>query len=348
MQHGGLSRTNDFAVFPSRRRRVRTNWVAVKTSLPVRQASLGSDFLGIGADQEQSIHRNRRFSRAISFRGNAMINFACPQCNQGFEVEDKAAGKKTSCGFKASIADKRDHSAFLFIGLRPQPGKRRPQRANPRGDERGPPPRLWPRRPSRIVIPMSVALLLKRSPIRRSWPRWPSRTRPRVWRKAAVERLTNQTVSAKGRLDDQRSARGRLNSIRRFWETVAFCLPDAKLRKAACELDQALLAKVAATHEKESVRMAAVENLTDQTLLAKLAIEAKEWCVREAAIKNLDQMLLAKLAIMPSVMVSKVPAPGGVAAGLATTSLGQALVGSARESSRRYDQQTKSAQLCGV
>ena len=26
-----------------------------------------------------------------------MINFACPQCNQGFEVEDKAAGKKTKC-----------------------------------------------------------------------------------------------------------------------------------------------------------------------------------------------------------------------------------------------------------
>ena len=30
-------------------------------------------------------------------RGMAMINFACPQCHQGFKVEDKAAGKKTKC-----------------------------------------------------------------------------------------------------------------------------------------------------------------------------------------------------------------------------------------------------------
>jgi len=26
-----------------------------------------------------------------------MIHFACPQCHKGFQVEDKATGKKTKC-----------------------------------------------------------------------------------------------------------------------------------------------------------------------------------------------------------------------------------------------------------
>ena len=128
-------------------------------------------------------------------------------------------------------------------------------------------------------------------------------------RKAAVERLANQTLLAEivvdtaGWEDARELAVAKVEDqsllARVALETneVSFTISCAAARHLK---DQALLAKVAVESFslREGAGLSAVERLTNQVLLAKVATAANLWAVRQVAMQQLsDQVLLARIAV---------------------------------------------------